>query len=103
MAGKVDTRVAQVSEIAEAVTVVVGNQAIACVTFDSAYRGDLTDRIAESVSTAVKQVATGVTGCSVTNSAEIADKLKTLREKQSQGGDESEIKKEFEEIKSAIK
>ncbi|MDR1568904.1 MAG: YhcN/YlaJ family sporulation lipoprotein [Oscillospiraceae bacterium] len=102
LASKCDTRISQISEIEKSATVVLGDTSLSGVTFVSAYKGALTDRIAEIVSGYVKEIAPSVQASLVTNSPEVVQRIEELREKQKNGGTADELKQEFEDIKKAI-
>lgn len=103
LASRCDTRIARVSEIDGSVTILVGDQSLSGVTFASAYKGALTDRIKGIVADCVKEVASSVRASTVTNSPDAYQRIAQLRDKQQQGGDPNDIKQEFEDIKNAIK
>jgi glycine cleavage system regulatory protein len=103
LADKCNARVSAVSEIASCESVVVGTEAVCWVGFDSAYRGDVTERITNVVSEAVTSVAAHVKKTTVSDEPSIKDLIAAIREKQKNGATVEELEKDFEALKNAIK
>ena len=81
-APEVEARIARLSEISEARVVVEGNTALVAVKFNSAYQGEMTERIREMVASEVMQADPQVKTVAVTADDEdvrgvyeLADKL----------------------------
>ena len=103
LADKCDARVEAISEISTCDVVIVGSEAVAVVSFDPIYRGSLTERLINSVSSAVEETSNAISSTFVTAKQDARDKVNIIRDKQRKGASAEEIKHDFEELKNAVK
>jgi len=98
VAAKCDESISKLSEVSGSVTVLLGDKAITALTFDPAYKGAVTERIVGLVEKCVRSVSPSTTVAGVTSDPAIAEKLKEFQEKQLDGADAAELKKEFDAL-----
>ena len=100
---KANAAAAQVSEIDDCVTAIIGNTCLAGVTFDRQYQGGMTDRIRDMVSSRIQSVAPSVERVAVTGDAEIAAQINAVAEKIAAAGALSEVTPEFDGVLAKIR
>ena len=80
-AQNVENSIMQLSEISDARVLVAGNTALVGVKFDSAYKGELTDRIREMIAGVVKQADPTIQTVAVTAQDKDVTEIYTMSDK----------------------
>jgi len=97
-AAKIEGQINRISEISECRVVVADDVALVGVKFDSAYKGEMTERIREMVAAEVMAADPKITTVAVTAYEDDVDDIYELAEKMTVGRDLDEIKEEVSEI-----
>lgn len=85
-AQKVEQSINQLSEVSESWVAISGNTALVGVKFDSAYQGEMTDRIREMISGLVKQADPNIQVVAVTATEEDVNKIFEISDRVRGGG-----------------
>lgn len=97
-AARIEGQINRISEIAESRVVVADDVALVGVKFDSAYKGEMTERIREMVAGEVMAADPKITTVAVTAYEDDVEDIYELSEKMMVGRDLDEIKEEVNEI-----
>lgn len=97
-AAQIEGRINRISEIAECRVVVADDVALVGVKFDSAYKGEMTERIREMVAAEVMAADPQITTVAVTSFEDDVDDVYELADKMTVGRDLDDIKEEVNEI-----
>ena len=95
---KIEGQINRISEISECRVVVADDVALVGVKFDSAYKGEMTERIREMVAAEVMAADPAVTTVAVTAYDDDVDDVYELADKMTAGRDLNELKEEISEI-----
>ncbi len=99
---KANDAAVRISEIDSCVTAIIGDTCVAGVTFDTQYKGVLSERIVDMVTSRIQSVAPGVERVAVTNDPEIAAQIGTVAEKISKASALGELTGEFDAVLAKI-
>lgn len=97
-AADVEGRIAQISEISEARVVVEGDTALVAVKFNSAYQGEMTERIREMVAAEVKKADPSIQTVAVTAVEEDVTRVYGLSDRMRAGNPLEAMAAEINEI-----
>ncbi|GHU76921.1 hypothetical protein AGMMS49992_23480 [Clostridia bacterium] len=103
LAAQCDARISQISEIADSITVMLGDTTLTGVKFASVYKGELTTRINGIIGDSVRTVAPAIANVIITSDAAMTARIAALHDMQKDGGSTGEVKDEFDSIKQSIK
>ena len=95
---RIEAQIGRISEIAECRVVVAGDTALVGVKFDSAYKGEMTERIREMIAAEVMAADPGVTTVAVTAYADDVEDIYELADQMANKRDLDELKEEVSEI-----
>ena len=95
---KVEENLSKISEISEARVIVNGDTALVAVKFNPAYKGELTDRIREMISTEITKADPRVKTVSVTADEDAVTKTYALSDRMRAGEVIDSLKNDIEKI-----
>ncbi len=95
---KANDAAAKISEIDSCVTAIIGDTCVAGVTFDPQYKGAMTDRIRDMVSSRIQSAAPVVERVAVTTDPELTAQIGAMAEKISKAGALSPLTGEFDSV-----
>lgn len=99
---KANDAAAKISEIDSCVTAIIGDTCMAGVTFDAQYKGELTDRIVDMVTSRIQSVAPAVERVAVTVDPAIAAQIGSVAEKISKTSTLGDMTGEFDTVLNKI-
>lgn len=97
-ASQIESQINRISEIAECRVVVADDVALVGVKFDSAYKGEMTERIREMVAAEVMAADPRITTVAVTAYGDDVEDIYELAEKMMTGRDTDDLKEDVSEI-----
>ena len=97
-AAQIEAQLAQISEISQARVVVTGNTALVGVKFDSAYQGEMTERIREMVAAKVMAADPQITTVAVTSDEEDVNRVYELSDSALAGRNLDDVTNDINEI-----
>lgn len=97
-AARIEGQINRISEIAESRVVVADDTALVGVKFDSAYKGEMTERIREMIAGEVMAADPGITTVAVTAYADDVEDIYELSEKMTVGRGPDELREDVSEI-----
>ncbi len=97
-AAQIEAQLAQISEISQARVVVVGNTALVGVKFDTAYQGEMTERIREMVAARIMAADPQITTVAVTADETDVARVYELSDRALAGKDMDDLKNDVNEI-----
>lgn len=95
---RIEAQINRISEIAESRVVVTDDTALVGVKFDSAYQGEMTERIREMIAGEVKAADPQITTVAVTAFGDDVEDIYELADKMVNGRDLDDLKEEVSEI-----
>jgi len=97
-AAQIEARIGQISEISEARVVVTGNTALVGVRFNSAYRGEMTERIREMVAAEVMAADPQITTVAVTADEDDVEDIYEISDRTLAGREMDTLREDINEI-----
>ena len=97
-AAQIEARLRQISEISDARVVVTGNTALVGVRFDTAYRGEMTERIREMVAAEIMAADPQITTVAVTADGDDVEEIYELSDRTLAGREMDTLKDDINEI-----
>ena len=97
-AAQIESQIGRISEIAECRVVVADDVALVGVKFDSAYKGEMTERIREMVAAEVMAADPQITTVAVTAYGDDVEDIYELSDKMMAGRDLDDIREDVNEI-----
>lgn len=100
---RIEENLSRISEISEARVIVDGNTALVAVRFNSAYKGELTDRIREMVKEEITKADARITDVTVTSDAAAVEKTYALSDRLRAGETMGNLKSDLQNLLNSIK
>lgn len=97
-AAQIEAQIAQISEISEARVVVTGDTALVGVKFNSAYQGEMTERIREMIAAEVMKADPAITTVAVTSEEEDVNGVYDISDRTLMGAEMDTLKEDINEI-----
>ena len=97
-AAQIEAQISQISEVSEARVVVTGNTALVGVKFNTAYQGEMTERIREMIAAEVMKADPQITTVAVTSEEDDVEDVYEISERTLMGEELDALKEDINEI-----